>query len=100
MATLTENALEVSKEILNAGAVFIHTPEPIGDYIAGPSHTLPTGGGARFFSPLSSLFFLKCTSVIAYTPEKLQEEAQKAITLAEAEKLLGHAESLRKRLKE
>ena len=88
--------------IRHAGAVFVGaaTPEPVGDYLAGPSHVLPTGGTARFMSPLGVYDFVKRISLIAYSPERLQEDAGHIIALAEAEGLVGHAEAVRVRLKE
>lgn len=88
--------------IRHAGAVFIGstTPEPVGDYLAGPSHVLPTGGTARYVSPLGVYDFVKRTSVIAYSAERLAEDAGHIIALAEAEGLFGHAEAVRVRLKE
>jgi histidinol dehydrogenase len=87
--------------IRNAGAVFIgaFTPEPIGDYMAGPNHVLPTSGTARFASALSVEHFLKRTSVIHYSPEALRREARDVIALAEVEGLGAHAEAVRKRIK-
>ncbi len=84
-------------EIRNAGAVFLgeNSPEPLGDYMAGPSHVLPTSGTARFFSPLSAESFLKKTSVVSFSREALQQVADSIITLAEAEKLTAHANSVR-----
>ena len=88
--------------IRHAGAVFVgsSTPEPVGDYLAGPSHVLPTGGTARFMSPLGVYDFVKRISVISYSPERLGEDAGHIIALAEAEGLFGHAEAVRVRLKE
>jgi histidinol dehydrogenase len=73
-------------------------PEPVGDYLAGPSHELPTGGTARYVSPLVVYDFVKRTSIISYSAERLQEDAGHIITLAEAEGLFGHAEAIRVRL--
>jgi histidinol dehydrogenase len=86
--------------IRHAGAVFIgpYTPEPVGDYIAGPSHILPTGGTARFSSPLHLDDFVKKTSVIRYSRERLEREAPHVIRLAEAETLDAHAHAIRVRL--
>lgn len=87
-------------KIRNAGAVFLgrHTPEPIGDYVAGPNHTLPTGGCARFSSALSTTHFLKRTSVVYYDEAALKAEAADAIKLAETEGLGAHANAIRVRL--
>ncbi|MEW6076237.1 MAG: histidinol dehydrogenase [Thermodesulfobacteriota bacterium] len=86
--------------IRNAGAVFLgrFTPEPIGDYVAGPNHTLPTGGCARFASALSTSHFLKRTSVVFYSEAALKAEAPDAIRLAEIEGLGAHANAIRVRL--
>lgn len=83
----------------NAGAIFLgaYSPEPLGDYMAGPCHVLPTSGTARFFSPLSTDTFLKKTSIIEYSEEELNKVADGIITMAESEKLTAHANSIRKR---
>jgi histidinol dehydrogenase len=87
-------------EIRNAGAVFIgaYTPEPVGDYVAGPNHVLPTAGTARFASALSVDHFLRRTSVIHYSPEALRREAADIMRLAEVEGLDAHASSIKRRL--
>ena len=87
-------------KIKHAGAVFLgeHSPEPLGDYWAGPNHVLPTSGTARFFSPLSVDQFVKKTSVISYSPEALYRDGNKVMYLAEAEGLTAHAESVRVRM--
>lgn len=87
-------------EIRNAGAVFIgeYTPEPVGDYVAGPNHVLPTAGTARFASALSVDHFLKRTSVIHYSAEALRREAADILRLAEVEGLDAHANTIRRRL--
>lgn len=83
----------------NAGAIFLgaYSPEPLGDYMAGPCHVLPTSGTARFFSPLSTDTFLKKTSVIEYSEEELLKVADGIIAMAESEKLTAHANSVRRR---
>lgn len=88
--------------IRNAGAVFIgnYTPEPVGDYIAGPNHVLPTGGTARFSSALSVDHFIKKTSIIHYSKEAFVEEAEDIIRLAEIEGLGAHANTIKIRLKD
>ncbi|MFZ2146187.1 MAG: histidinol dehydrogenase [Sedimentisphaerales bacterium] len=88
---------KISKRIDNAGAIFIgdYSPVAVGDYWAGPSHTLPTGGGARFSSALTSNDFIKSTSIIEYDKEKLAESAEDIIRLAEAEGLDAHAKSVK-----
>ena len=88
--------------ILNAGAVFLgnYTPEPLGDYFAGPNHTLPTSGTARFFSPLNTGDFVKKMSVLRYSEESLRDCCQDVALFAEAEGLTGHAAALRVRFEE
>lgn len=87
--------------IKNAGAVFLghYSPEALGDYLAGPNHVLPTGGTARFFSPLSVDDFLKKTSLISFTREALRLVGRDVIRIADAELLDAHAGSVKVRLK-
>jgi histidinol dehydrogenase len=87
----------VAEGIRHAGAIFLgeDTPESVGDYIAGPSHVLPTGGTARHGSPLGVYDFVHRTSIIRYTRDRLNNDASRIIVLAEAEGLYGHAESIR-----
>ncbi|MEA4933139.1 MAG: histidinol dehydrogenase [Lawsonibacter sp.] len=96
---VTENPRALLPRVKNAGAVFLgaYTPEPLGDYLAGPDHVLPTSGTARFFSPLSVDSFLKTMSVVEFDRASLEPISQKIITLAEAEKLTAHANSIRVR---
>jgi len=86
-------------DIKNAGAVFLGSwsPEPLGDYLAGPDHVLPTSGTARFFSPLSVDSFLKTMSIIEFDQNSLAPIKDKIITLAESEKLTAHANSIKVR---
>jgi len=95
-----EHPLEHIGLIRNAGAVFAgpYTPEPVGDYIAGPNHVLPTAGTARFASALSVDNFLKKTSLIYYSREAFKAEAADIIRLAEVEGLTAHAGSVKIRL--
>lgn len=88
--------------IRNAGAIMLgaYSPVPLGDYAAGPSHTLPTGGTARFSSPVTVDDFQKKSSVVSYNREALREVAQTVIDLAEAEGFLAHADSIRIRMSE
>jgi histidinol dehydrogenase len=88
------------KLVQNAGAVFLghYTPVAVGDYLAGPNHVLPTGGTARFFSPLGVDDFLKRTSVLRFEPPKLRELGADVMRLAELEGLSGHARSVELRL--
>ena len=94
------DALEVLGAIRNAGAIFVgnYTPEPVGDYIAGPNHVLPTAGTARFASALSVDNFIKKTSLIQYTQKAFEREAPDIIRLAEVEGLGAHAGSIKVRL--
>lgn len=98
---MTEEPGSLLPEIRNAGAVFLgeYSPEPLGDYMAGPSHVLPTSGTARFFSPLSVDSFLKKMSVIEYDRDALKEVAEGIAVLAEAEELSAHANSVGIRFK-
>jgi histidinol dehydrogenase len=95
-----EGAERVASSIRNAGAIFLgdDTPEPVGDYLAGPSHVLPTAGTARFSSPLGVYDFVKRTTVIRYAAARLAQDADWIIALAEAEGLYGHAEAVRVRV--
>ena len=90
----------LSGRIRNAGAIFLgrYTPEAVGDYVAGPSHVLPTSGTARFSSGLSVMDFLKRTSLIGCTADGLRAVGPSAITMAEAEELAAHARSVSIRL--
>jgi histidinol dehydrogenase len=99
---ITEGAERVAESVRHAGAIFLgdDTPEPVGDYVAGPSHVLPTSGTARYASPLGVYDFVKRTSMIRYTRARLLAEADVIITLAEAEGLSGHAEAIRARIRE
>jgi histidinol dehydrogenase len=96
------NAGSYVQKIRNAGCIFIggSSPVALGDYIAGPSHVLPTGGSARFSSPLGVEDFLKITNVIGLDDAAGKELGQAAITIAEAEGLEGHAQAIRLRLKD
>ena len=91
---------EVVGQIRNAGAVFVgdYTPEPVGDYMAGPNHVLPTAGTARFASALSVDTFIKKTSVIQYSQKAFRREAADIMRLAEIEGLGAHARSVKVRL--
>ena len=96
---MTENPKALLPQILNAGAVFLgqNTPEPLGDYMAGPCHVLPTSGTARFFSPLSVESFLKRMSVIDFSREALESVKDGIISMAESEHLTAHANSIKVR---
>ncbi len=90
----------IAGSIRNAGAIFLgdSTPAPVGDYVAGPSHVLPTGGTARYASPLGVYDFVKRTSIIRYAESRLASDADAIIALAEAEGLFAHAEAVRLRV--
>lgn len=87
-------------QIKNAGAIFVgrYTPEAIGDYVAGPNHVLPTGGTARFFSPLGVDDFVKKNHVVKFSEEALVKLSKPTIKIAEEEGLFGHANSIKVRL--
>ena len=91
-----ENPLEYIGKLDNAGSVFLgnYSPEPLGDYFAGPNHVLPTSGTARFFSPLSVDDFIKKSSFIYYTKDALLAAADDIIRIAETEELTAHANSI------
>nr|WP_228714702.1 histidinol dehydrogenase [Posidoniimonas corsicana] len=91
---------ELLTKIRCAGAVFLgpHSPVPVGDYAAGPSHVLPTGSTARFASGLSSNDFLRSNSVISWTAEDLQQNAEDIVRIAEKEGLTAHAATVARRL--
>jgi histidinol dehydrogenase len=88
------------KQIRNAGAVFLghYTPVAVGDYLAGPNHVLPTGGTARFFSPLGGEDFMKRMSFVRFEPAKLRELGLDVIRLAKLEGLEAHGRSVELRL--
>jgi len=94
-----ENPQTMLPEIVNAGAVFLgeYSPEPLGDYFAGPNHVLPTSGTARFSSPLGVDDFIKRSSVIYYGREALEKDSNDIIRLAESEGLYAHANSIKVR---
>ena len=96
---VVEKPFEVLAMIKNAGAIFLghYTPESVGDYIAGPSHVLPTGGTARFFSPLSADSFLKKSSLLFYTKEGLDRVAEAVMQIADMEGLEAHGNTIKVR---
>lgn len=98
---MVEQPLELLKQVRNAGSVFLgkYAPEPLGDYMAGPNHVLPTGGTARFFSPLSYDAFIKKSSFLYYGEEALRGIGADVMTFAESEGLTAHANSIRVRMK-
>ncbi len=94
-----ENPMEYVGKLDNAGSVFLgnYSPEPLGDYFAGPNHVLPTSGTARFFSPLSVDSFVKKSSFIYYTEDALKEQSDDIVRFAEVEGLTAHANSIKVR---
>ncbi|PIC97439.1 histidinol dehydrogenase [Sporosarcina sp. P26b] len=96
---MIDNPMEHLAAIRNAGAIFLgqHSPEALGDYMAGPNHTLPTSGTAAFSSPLGVYDFMKKSSIIYYSENALAEVADDIIVLANAEQLTGHANSIKVR---
>ena len=95
-----EQPWDLVEGIRHAGAVFMgyHTPEPLGDYLAGPNHVLPTGGSARFYSALSVDDFIKKISVLCFTPDALDSLGDDVVRLASCENLDAHAGSVAVRL--
>jgi histidinol dehydrogenase len=96
---MVDKPFEILSKIHNAGAIFMgqNTPEPVGDYLAGPNHILPTGGTARFYSPVTIDTFMKASSIIYYSQAGMEENADDIIKLAQVEGLTAHANSLRVR---
>lgn len=94
-----QNPMEYIGKLDNAGSVFLgnYSPEPLGDYFAGPNHVLPTSGTARFFSPLSVDSFIKKSSFIYYTEDALRADAEDVIRFADTEGLTAHANSIKVR---
>jgi histidinol dehydrogenase len=101
LEVMTANPFELLPKIKHAGAIFLgsFTPEPIGDYMAGPNHTLPTGGTARFYSPLNVENFLKKSSIIAMSEEGINAIGEACALLAKTEGLTAHEKSVRIRLR-
>lgn len=100
LEVMTKEPFELLDSIRHAGAIFLgeYTPEPIGDYIAGPNHTLPTGGTAKFYSPLSVEHFLKKSSIIAMSKEGMSEIGKACALIAHTEGLTAHEQSVSMRL--
>ena len=100
LCLLVENPMAYAGKVRNAGGLFLgeSSPEAIGDYTAGPSHTMPTGGSARWSSPLSVSDFLKITSVVNIPAELTEELARAASIIARAEGLTGHARAVERRI--
>ncbi len=101
LEVMTEHPFDLLPRIKHAGAIFMgrYTPEPIGDYIAGPNHTLPTGGTAKFYSPLGVENFLKKSSIISMSKEGINEIGKECALLAKTEGLSAHEASVLERLK-
>jgi histidinol dehydrogenase len=102
MEIMTRDPFSLMPKIRNAGAIFIgeYSSEPLGDYLAGPNHVLPTNGTARFFSPLSVDDFIKKSSIISYTREELEAVWPDVVRFAENEGLTAHANSIQVRFTE
>ena len=100
MEIYADNCDELLKGVKNAGAVFLggYTPEPVGDYFAGPDHILPTGGTAKFFQVLNQDIFLRKMSVIKYSQKAIQADGEHIVRLAENEGLAAHANAVKVRL--
>lgn len=96
---LIQNPFDIYKEIKNAGAIFLgaYCPEPVGDYFAGPNHTLPTSSTSKFSSPLSVDDFQKKTSLLYYSKEALMNAKDSIVRIANDEGLTGHANSIKVR---
>ncbi|WP_373069520.1 histidinol dehydrogenase [Sulfurimonas sp.] len=96
----TNNAFELLASIKHAGAVFLghNTPEAVGDYVAGPNHTLPTGGTAKFYSPLGVENFMKKTSIISFSKKGINEIGEECALIANTEGLTAHEQSVRVRM--
>lgn len=101
LEVVVENPLIYLGQLDNAGSIFLgsYSPEPVGDYFAGPNHVLPTGKTAKFFSPLSVDSFVKRSSFIYYSEKALKKDGEKVIKFANSEGLTAHANSIRVRLK-
>jgi len=102
LEVVTKDPMSLLDSIKHAGAIFLgeNTPEPIGDYVAGPNHTLPTGGTAKFYSPLSVDNFLKKSSIISMSKQGMKEIGEQCALIANTEGLTAHEESVRIRLRD
>ncbi len=102
MEICTKEPMSIVPRIQNAGAIFVgsYSPEPMGDYMAGPNHVLPTGGTARFFSPLNVDDFIKKTSLLYMSRQSVDELGPDVIRFAESEGLYAHGNAIRLRLEE
>lgn len=101
LEVVTINPFELLPSIKHAGAIFLgpNTPEAIGDYVAGPNHTLPTGGTAKFYSPLGVENFMKKSSIISFSADAINEIGEACAIMANTEGLTAHEQSVRVRLK-
>src|SRR5699024_6377377 len=99
---MVENATEHVANIKHAGAIFLgnYSPEPLGDYTAGPNHTLPTSGTAKFSSPLGVYDFLKKSSIIRYSEQALLKEASANVSVAKTDSMTAHANDITLRRKD
>ncbi|NKQ41606.1 MAG: histidinol dehydrogenase [Sulfurovum sp.] len=102
LEVMTKDPMGLLDDLKHAGAIFLgeDTPEPIGDYVAGPNHTLPTGGTAKFYSPLSVEHFLKKSSIISMSKKGMEEIGEACALIANTEGLTAHEESVRIRLRD
>ena len=100
LEVVIKDPMSLLEKIKHAGAIFLgeNTPEPIGDYIAGPNHTLPTGGTAKFYSPLSVENFLKKSSIISMSKQGIDEIGEQCAMIAHTEGLTAHEQSVRMRI--
>jgi histidinol dehydrogenase len=101
LSLMVSDASTLISKIRNAGCIFVgeNSPVVLGDYVAGPSHVLPTGGSARFGSPLGVTDFLKVTNVIALDEPIMRELGRVAVEIAKAEGFDAHARAVEKRMK-
>jgi histidinol dehydrogenase len=101
LEVVTQNPWDLLPSIKHAGAIFLgpNTPEAIGDYVAGPNHTLPTGGTAKFYSPLNVENFMKKSSIISFSSQAINEIGEACAQIAHTEGLTAHEQSVRVRLK-
>lgn len=102
LEVVTQSPFDLLPKIKHAGAIFLgpNTPEAIGDYVAGPNHTLPTGGTAKFYSPLGVENFMKKSSIISFSADAINEIGEACAMIANTESLTAHEQSVRVRLKD
>ena len=101
LEVVTQNPFELLPSIKHAGAIFLgpNTPEAVGDYVAGPNHTLPTGGTAKFYSPLGVENFMKKSSIISFSADAINAIGEACAMIASTEGLSAHEQSIRVRLR-